>query len=80
MVRVRVRGWIIHVAYKSPKKDRSTMMCVCVCAHADLVLCHSGSAVELWVMTRSGCGSIFNATGCSVFKFRNCAQLAEFNY
>lgn len=50
----------------------STLTCTrnrggCVC----LVLCHSRSTVELWVMTRSGCCSIFNVTGCTMFEFKN---------
>lgn len=28
MVRVRLRDWVRHYVYESPRKDRSTMMCV----------------------------------------------------
>lgn len=30
MVRVRLRGWLMYYAYKSPYKDKSTRMCVLV--------------------------------------------------
>lgn len=33
MVRVRVRGWVIHNAYVHAYKDRSTRVCVCVCVY-----------------------------------------------
>lgn len=33
MVRVRVRGWLVHHAYESPPMERSSEKCVCVWAH-----------------------------------------------
>lgn len=38
MVIVRVRVWVIHYAYPSPKKVISTRVCVCVQDMCDVIV------------------------------------------
>lgn len=55
MVRVRLRGWVIHSANESPHKNSSTRVCVCVCVNEQQCLAAADESTATgWHISHGG--------------------------